>query len=459
MLIEIHMIQNHSPATLNRDDMGAPKTCVFGGVTRARISSQCLKRSIRRSGAFSAAIESDGGVRTRRLITTLAQRADGTDDPPREFVDFVAGIFEKGGVKRVDKKGADEPDNTNILLFVPESAIAEMVQAVMDESSRSAAAQAALAECFAEVLGQAACVPDIALSGRMLELDKKGLFAKLDMHVDAALSAAHAISTHEVTNEVDYWSAVDDLGRGPAAGHVDEAQFTSACFYKYFCLDWKQLVDNLAGPEPKAPKKTAKKEEHEAYQKAMQAYPQARRDAERFAACTLGHFLIAAARTSPSGKQNSFASHCEPCGILVEVKRTKTPTSYANAFAEPVVRIGTPDDDAADEKSIEGRSVACLADHVHSLRRAYGSGSTLLWYSPKLWRFPLQYWEREEDGKKRSSKPLTDERFDALGGGSGDANGLVEALIKALKVSDGQGNTLTWEFVKDQGKAQPEEGN
>ena len=42
MLIEIHMIQNHGPSNLNRDDLGAPKTCLFGGVTRARISSQCL---------------------------------------------------------------------------------------------------------------------------------------------------------------------------------------------------------------------------------------------------------------------------------------------------------------------------------------------------------------------------------------------------------------------------------
>ena len=50
MLIEIHMIQNHSPSNLNRDDLGAPKTCIFGGVTRARISSQCLKRSIRNPG-------------------------------------------------------------------------------------------------------------------------------------------------------------------------------------------------------------------------------------------------------------------------------------------------------------------------------------------------------------------------------------------------------------------------
>jgi CRISPR system Cascade subunit CasC len=75
MLIEIHLIQNHSPSNLNRDDLGAPKTCIFGGVTRARISSQCLKRSIRRSADFAAALERDGGVRTRRLAHVLARIA------------------------------------------------------------------------------------------------------------------------------------------------------------------------------------------------------------------------------------------------------------------------------------------------------------------------------------------------------------------------------------------------
>ncbi len=75
MLIELHIVQNHSPANLNRDDLGAPKTCVFGGVARARISSQCLKRSIRRSEIFRTAFEGGGAVRTRDLITEIARRA------------------------------------------------------------------------------------------------------------------------------------------------------------------------------------------------------------------------------------------------------------------------------------------------------------------------------------------------------------------------------------------------
>jgi CRISPR system Cascade subunit CasC len=74
MLIEIHAIQNHSPANLNRDDLGAPKTCYFGGVLRSRISSQCIKRSIRMSKEFEALL---GGVRTRQLAKAIADELGG----------------------------------------------------------------------------------------------------------------------------------------------------------------------------------------------------------------------------------------------------------------------------------------------------------------------------------------------------------------------------------------------
>src|SRR5580693_8792661 len=46
-LIELHILQSFPVSCLNRDDVGSPKTAVFGGVTRARLSSQSLKRAIR----------------------------------------------------------------------------------------------------------------------------------------------------------------------------------------------------------------------------------------------------------------------------------------------------------------------------------------------------------------------------------------------------------------------------
>ena len=68
MLIEIHMLKNYPPTNLNRDDTGAPKTSVFGGVSRGRISSQCLKRSWRTAPLFQEAVGTENlGVRTRKL--------------------------------------------------------------------------------------------------------------------------------------------------------------------------------------------------------------------------------------------------------------------------------------------------------------------------------------------------------------------------------------------------------
>ncbi|HRU05396.1 MAG TPA: type I-E CRISPR-associated protein Cas7/Cse4/CasC, partial [Candidatus Brocadiia bacterium] len=146
MLIEIHMIQNHAPANLNRDDLGAPKTCMFGGVERLRISSQALKRRIRRSEAFQAALERERGVRTRKLVTELAERVAGTK-PTEEMLSFIVDVLEKGGAKYDDKK-----EVTKVLLFLPESAIDQMAEALRNEKDRGDAAKERVTQKFAEIL-------------------------------------------------------------------------------------------------------------------------------------------------------------------------------------------------------------------------------------------------------------------------------------------------------------------
>jgi hypothetical protein len=261
-------------------------------------------------------------------------------------------------------------------------------------------------------------------------------------NIEAAMQVAHAISTHEVISEVDYFTAVDDLGKGAGAGHVDEAMFTSACFYKYFCLDWDQLVHNLAGPEPK----DKNSDEHKRW------IAEVKPNAEKLAAATMGHFLRAAAMSTPSGKQNSFAAHNPPDGILVEIKKEgKMPINYANAFADPARKVGEPADDAPDGVSLVGRSIALFGDHVYSTRHTYSIESTLLWHSPKLWRYPLQGWEREPDGRRKRENgkekppvPLTTNCFDILGGPDTKRPGLVEGVLKEIG--------FDWNQVKDFGK-------
>ncbi|MBI2843431.1 MAG: type I-E CRISPR-associated protein Cas7/Cse4/CasC [Armatimonadetes bacterium] len=590
MLIEIHMIQNHSPANLNRDDLGAPKTCVFGGVTRARISSQCLKRSIRNPGnpeemhnrepgMFAQAMAGHIGFRTKLFPWLVGQVLDDSSVKDRflmagtaknDYENVRKAIIaaceviakkeknERGGREEKGKKD-DRPQTPQLIFLGPgharsfvdklleaqpehrnhfldpktifeslleheltttffltdeqreralkggwrikntEQRMKELEQTMTDteetdtdssdgevmESDNSASSEdrneknersdeevaRIIAQAldklasqdvkkfesvtsikgrkgepkldterkeppkYGEFLKSLAAIPsgdavDIALFGRMTT-------SPAFQDVEAAMQVAHPISTHAAVTETDYFTAVDDLGKsGGGAGHVDEAMYVSACFYKYFSLDWDQLLFNLAGPEPSDEIKT---------------------NAMKLAAATLGHFIRAAAMTTPSGKQNSFASNNEPCGVLVEIKEDKTPTSYANAFAEPARRIGDAPDDSPDYVSLTGRSIAQLGDHVHALRSAYGIDSMLLWYSPQAWRYPLQGWERESDGQKKKEdgkeKPpvlFAKQVFDVLGGEKDKPAGLVEAVVKEV-------SGFEWVDICDPGKATSKE--
>ncbi|MGA9750922.1 MAG: type I-E CRISPR-associated protein Cas7/Cse4/CasC [Acidobacteriota bacterium] len=390
MLIEMHMIQNHNPSNLNRDDQGAPKTAVFGGALRARISSQCLKRSIRRSEDFQKAMEQDGGVRTRRLITLLAEGADTARPVPEGLLKLVTDAFEKGGIKRDPTK--DDPHATNILLFLPESTIQHMITAV-SQAWREKKSAAELCEELARILGEKAAVPDIALCGRMTELDSEGLFRKVNFDVDGALAAAHALSTHEIVNEVDYFTAVDDRAAGHGAGHVNEAMYVSACFYKHFSLDWDQLTKNLG-------------------------------DDQALAALTLRQFILAAATSVPSGKQKSFAAFNLPEGILIEVKTNGAKRiSYANAFADPVP--------LKCERGLIGESVARLGQYIHDMTVGFSLPADRFWFSPGG-RCALTYVAPAEGGRQpEETQVLKDNEKDPRNLNSLDA--LVERVVKSVE--------------------------
>jgi CRISPR system Cascade subunit CasC len=334
MLIEIHAIQNHSPANLNRDDLGAPKTCYFGGVLRSRISSQCIKRSIRMSDEFKTLL---GGIRTRQLAKLIGDKASGKPGATKR----AAKILEQCGIAPKDDARSD------MLVYTTKEAIAEMAALLNNGDGKS---EEALAQEFGKLISEKVAVPDMALCGRMLET---GVLKNTT--VEAALQVAHAISTHEARPEVDYYVAADDVpGDDAGAGYVNEAMFASACFYKYFSINWETLVDNLnANVE--------------------------------LAAHTVGAFIRGAALANPTGKQNSFAAHNHPDGILVEIK--DVPVSYANAFAKPVAR---------GERDIIAQSIAQLGQYIHDLDTGYGKPKERFWFSPNL-RYPLSAIEDKKE--------------------------------------------------------------
>ena len=93
MKVELHLVQNFSPACLNRDDTGSPKDCEFGGYRRARISSQCLKRAIRWDPIFRETLEDHLSVRSRRFPTEVAQQLE-SQGVTAERASTVGGALE-----------------------------------------------------------------------------------------------------------------------------------------------------------------------------------------------------------------------------------------------------------------------------------------------------------------------------------------------------------------------------
>ena len=223
--IEYHILQSFPVTCLNRDDVGAPKSAVVGGTPRARVSSQCWKRQVR------LAMQDFGiklGVRTKKVAELLAdamQRA-GADET-------AAGLC-------AGKIAAVLSDDT--LLFISATE-ADAFAAYARELGFDAAAvkEKELGKVGKKALNPAIDALDIALFGRMV--------AKApDMNVEAAASFAHAISTHKVTNEVEFFTALDDLQDEPGSAHMGSLEFNAATYYRYISLDLGQLAQTL-GPD------------------------------------------------------------------------------------------------------------------------------------------------------------------------------------------------------------------
>ncbi|MBI2321913.1 MAG: type I-E CRISPR-associated protein Cas7/Cse4/CasC, partial [Chloroflexi bacterium] len=296
MFVELHIVQQFAPSNLNRDDTGAPKDCEFGGYRRARISSQCLKRAMRRDPGFARFLESCGGsYRTRRLIIEIAERMSGRTPAPAAVSKVVSEAFKEGGVERPTKEqGKEEHDHTKPILF------RDALQGG-DTGARSAAVTE-----LGKLLVDSAKVPDVALFGRMIEVGGSTPFGKLNLRVNAASQVAHAISTHKVSVEFDFYTAVDDLlpSEETGAGMMGTVEFNSACFYRYANVDLAELARNLGGDE-------------------------------ELARATLEAYLRAAVSAVPTGKQNSMAAQ-NPPSFVFAVAREAGLWSLANAFAKPV---------------------------------------------------------------------------------------------------------------------------
>ena len=375
---EVHLIQNFAPSNLNRDDTGQPKSATFGGFRRARISSQCSKRSTRLQEPMAELLENQGAVRTRQLIMEIAKAVDNKEEPDEKTIEIVAGVFEAGGLERPVKRsgkvkgqgaeatgedgeingndGSESKNTTKILLFLDKEAFPKLVDVFKENWDDLAKGNKGIKEGARDKVGrllfEAVKAPDIALFGRMLEIKNTTPFGKYNMRVEAACQVAHPISTHKVDMEMDFYTAVDDLNPEgeTGAGMMGVVGFNSACYYRYALVDRDQLARNLA-------RKTERKNGRWTQELEKQDYEEADK--------VVKSFLEAMVYAIPTGKQNSFAAQNLPSFGLFVKRQGGVPVSLANAFARPVRPIRDDDD-------LVGLSVNALTKHWDAMKEVYG---------------------------------------------------------------------------------------
>ena len=212
MFVELHIIQNFGPSCLNRDDTNTPKVCEFGGFRRARISSQCLKSAIRHYFAdYVDELKDNLGIRTkllpRKVIDFLVK--GGKDEETATNV--VKTVLLKIGFKTAKK----DATRTDVLLFLNNDTPDKIGQVVLDnwEAFNAKNITKSTLDKLDTVLEdiKSDLNVDIALFGRMVA-------SKTDLTKDAACYVAHALSTHKVNMEMDFYTAIDDLQEESESG-------------------------------------------------------------------------------------------------------------------------------------------------------------------------------------------------------------------------------------------------
>jgi CRISPR system Cascade subunit CasC len=351
-VIDLHILQAYPPSLLNRDDLGQPKTTVFGGVTRTRVSSQALKRAQRLYTASHGLVpDANLATRTRHLPRLLAERLEEAHGVGRDESLMLAlntvwgmGLLNTAGDARM----------TTVLLFLGAGEIEYIASVVASrrvellgwsipperigarsgaESDKPRGTRERKADCppvFRELgkhlLGSTDSTKtvDVALYGRFLAED-----ARVD--VDGASSTAHAFSIGEHHLDLDYYAAVDDVdGRG--AGFLDTGALTAPVLYRYSNLDTTTLTANLGGSDGLARLATAS-------------------------------WLTAAIHSLPRGKATSTAPATRPVMVLAVVRRDQA-LSMANAFLRPVR--------PTRESDLGHAGVAALSRHWAHLGESYG---------------------------------------------------------------------------------------
>lgn len=318
VFVDIHVLQTFPPSNPNRDDTGAPKTGVFGGVSRMRISSQAIKRAARED--FEKSLEeSFKGIRSKRIPSVLKskileRKSEISDDLLTRMVSTVIAWTFLGGTDKSVKKKRDKFlrevkknserafEDIDALWFVSNAELDSYVDAIIEDSAEPDIEKAFKNRKFDKASTKGDQSVAVALFGRMVA-------SNVNLKIDAACQVAHAIGVGAVEREYDYYTAVDDEKKrnkeaDEGAGMIGTIEFASATVYRYATINVDLLRENLGD------------------------------DAVADRAVEL--FVDSFVRSMPTGKITTFANRTLPDAVLVQV-RNDQPINMSGAFEEPIV--------------------------------------------------------------------------------------------------------------------------
>lgn len=339
MYLDLYALQSVPPSNINRDDTGSPKTAMYGGALRARVSSQAWKRAMREM--FSDLLpEGQLGVRTKFVVPLIADRiASKREDLAERSVDFAKAVLDATGIKssETDRKGSDEGTlATGYLVFIANRELEDLADIAIswadggvDPKKPDGKSKKDVQKAFKGI--QAV---DIALFGRMLA-------DASDFNVDACSQVAHAISVNEISQEYDYFTAVDDCAAddNAGAGMLGTVSFNSSTLYRYATVNVDALMEQLESSEATA--------------------------------CGMAAFVEAFVKSMPTGKQNAFANRTLPNVVAVSL-RDDQPINLATAFERPVY--------AERDRSITQIAAERLATCAKDVEGAFAHPASKSWH-------------------------------------------------------------------------------
>lgn len=305
-LIELHILQSFPVSCLNRDDLGVPKSAIFGGARRARISSQCLKRS-QRELFKELTPDFAQGMRTKLFCDMLRERIEAADyaGNAQELAETLTSIWSKLKENKKVKKGEEREEcKVTTLVFLSPAELDAMVQeAIRFFNDNPKAKPSDCLKGVKKAISAVSCkdAADIALFGRMVASDPS-------LNVEAAAMFTHAISTHKSDTELDFYTALDD--KQPegemGAGMTGVLEFNSACYYRYIAINLDLLRSNMKGVSEEEIKKI------------------------------LRAFIQSALVAVPHARQNSMNAATVPGFVLGLHRKAGHPLQLVNAFEKPV---------------------------------------------------------------------------------------------------------------------------